>query len=230
MKTEPETASAAPTLAVGLAAAGSLLAAGGLMHPRADTEAGYDQALAGMFAASAWTASHALTMAGFVLIAVALAALLRTLGQGWTAPVRAAAWAAVAAAALAAVESVPHLLASSESDALLRGDATPLTDLHALLQAVASPAFGLSVAALALTTARDRTLGNGKIAAVVATIGGLAFAAAGPLLALTEDPAFSPLFAGSAALAVWLVLAGARTSRRLRGYATARPVDALAVR
>ena len=218
------------TLAGALAVAGLLLAAGGLMHPQADADAGYEQALAGMFGASAWTASHGLTMAGFLLLSVALAALLRNLGRGWTAPARIAGWGVVAAAGLAAVESVPHLLASSEADALLRGDATPLTDLHALLQVVSTPAFGLTLAALALTTARDRTLGNGRIAAAVATIGGLAFALAGPLMVLTEDPAVSPLFAGAAALAVWLVLAGARTSRRLRDDATSRPLEVLAAR
>lgn len=223
MKTR--TTLAATTLAAAVAVAGLLLAAGGLLHPQADADAGYEQALAGMFGASAWTASHGLTMAGFVLASLALAALLRDVGRGWSAAARTAGWAVVAAAALAAVESVPHLLASSEADALVSGDSTPLTDVHALLQAVSTPAFGLAVAALALITARDRTLGNGRIAAAAATIGGLAFALAGPLLVVTKDPAFSPLFAGSATLAIWLALAGIRTSRRLRGDATARALE-----
>jgi hypothetical protein len=200
-----------------LAAAGLLLAAGGLMHPHADAEAGYEQALAGMFGASAWTASHGLTLSAFLLVAVALAALLRAVGDGWAVRVRRAGWAVVAGAGLAAVEAVPHLLASTEADALLRGDATPLTDLHAVLQAVATPAFGLAVAALALTTAGDRTLGNGRVAALAGVLGGLAYALAGPLMLLTEDPALSPLFAGAAPIAVWFVLAGARTGRRLHG-------------
>ena len=212
------------TFAAALTAGGLLLAAGGLMHPQADAEKSYEEALAGMFGASAWTASHGLTMAGFLLVSVAMAALLRKVAHGWTTPARIAGWAVVAGAGLAAVESLPHLLASSEGDALLRGDTTPLTDLHAVLQAVSTPAFGLAVAALALTTARDRTLGNGRIAAAVATVGGIAFALAGPLLAITKDPALSPLFAGAAALAVWIVLAGARTTSRLREDATARAV------
>ena len=212
----------ATTYAAALTAGGLLLAAGGLMHPHADAEAGYEQALAGMFDASAWTASHALTMAGFLLVSVAMAGLLRNVADGWTKPTRIAGWAVVAGAALAAVEALPHLLASSEGDALVRGEATPLTDLHALLQSVSTPAFGLAVAALALTTARDRTLGNGRIAAAVATAGGIAFALAGPLMAITKDPALSPLFAGAAGLAVWIALAGARTTRRLREDATAR--------
>ena len=225
-----KTTLAAGRSAAALTCAGLLLAAGGLMHPQADAEAGYEQALAGMFDASAWTASHGLTLAGFLLLSVALAGLLRDVGHNWTAPARTAGWVVVAAGVLTAVESVPHLLASSEADALLRGDATPLTDVHAVLQIVSTPAIGLGITALAWTTAPDRTLGNGRIAAAVATVGGLAFALAGPLMALTEDPAFSPLFAGAAPVAVWLILAGARTARGLRGDTTARDLETLAAR
>jgi hypothetical protein len=206
------------------------MAAGGMMHPQADAEAGYEQALAGMFDASAWTLSHGLVLVGLVVLAVSAATLVRGLGRGWSRGARVAGWAVAAAAVLAAIESVPHLLAASEADALRGGESTPLTDVHALLQIVSTPALGLSVAAFALISARDRLLANGRIAAVVAVVGGVAFALAGPLMALTEDPALSPLFAGSAGLAVWFVLAGARTSRRLRGETTARPLDLAAAR
>ena len=216
--------------AAGLAAAGLLLAAGGIMHPQADSGAGYEEALAGMFDASAWTVSHALVLLGFVVLAVSATTLVRGLGQHLPAGVRLAGWAVAVGAGLGAVESVPHLFAASEADALLGGDSTPLTDLHALLQVVTTPAVGLSIAALALTSARDRVLGNGRIAAAVAVVGGVALTLAGPLLFFTEDPAFSPLFAGSAALAVWLVLAGARTARRLREDVTAGHVDVVVAR
>lgn len=91
------------------------------------------------------------------------------------------------------------------------------------MQAFSTPAVGLSISALAILSASRRTLGNGKVAAAVATAGGLAFALAGPLIVLTKDPAFSPLFAGAAAMAVWLVLAGARTTRRLSHEPAAVP-------
>jgi hypothetical protein len=90
--------------------------------------------------------------------------------------------------------------------------------------------LGLSVAALALMSARDRVLGNGRIAAAVAVAGGLAYALAGPLLLFTKDPAFSPLFAGSAALAIWVVLAGVRTARRLDEDVTVSHLDVVAAR
>jgi hypothetical protein len=214
----------------GLAAAGLLMAAGGILHPHADTGAGYEEALAGMFNASAWTASHAMALLGFLLLALSATMLVRGQGHRWPTGVRFAAWAVAAGAALAVIESVPHLLASSEADALLRGEATPLTDLHALLGAVTTPLLGLSVAALALISARDRVLGNGRVAASVAVVGGLAYTLAGPLMLLTKDPAFSPLFAGSAALAIWLVLAGVRTARRLRAGVTAGHLDVVAAR
>lgn len=214
----------------GLAVAGLLMAAGGILHPRADTGAGYDGALAGMFEASAWTASHALVLFGFLLLALSMATLVRKQGRGWSSGLRLAGWAVTVGAGLAAVESVPHLLASSEADALRSGAATPLTDLHAILGAVTTPLVGLSIAALAVMSARDRTLGNGRVAAAVAVAGGLAYTLAGPLMLLTKDPAFSPLFAGSAALAIWLVLAGVRTARRLRGDVTTGRLDVAAAR
>jgi hypothetical protein len=214
----------------GLVAAGLLMAAGGILHPHADTGAGYEAALAGMFEASAWTMSHGLALVGFLLLALSAATLVRERGHGWPSSLRLAGWAVAVGAGLAVVESVPHLLASSEADALLRGGSTPLTDLHALLGAVTTPMLGLSLAAFALLSARDRVLGNGRVAAAVAVVGGLAYTLAGPLMLLTKDPAFSPLFAGSAALAIWLVLAGVRTARRLRGGVTAGHLDVVAAR
>ena len=191
--------------ALGLAAAGLLLAAGGVLHPRVDKGVTFEAGLVGMFESGAWVAAHALTMAGFAALAVSLAGLVR--GSVWGR-------IAVAGAALAAVESVPHLLAASEADALAGGGSTPLTDLHTMLQAVATPAVGLSIAALAVVSARSRALGSGRVAAAVAVVGGVAFALAGPAIALTENSGLSPLFAGSAGIALWCVVSGVRLVRR----------------
>jgi tellurite resistance protein TehA-like permease len=215
--------------ALGLAGAGLLLGLGGGLHPNVESGAGYEDGLAGMFASSTWTVSHALMLAGFALLVTAMAVLLREAGRDWTTGRRRLGWA-VAGGVLAAVEGVPHLLASGERDALLAGDGTPLTDLHAALQAVSTPLVGLSVAALAVATARDRALGAGRVAAAVAVVGGLAFALAGPLIALTKGPGVSPLFAGAAGVALWLVVAGVRTAHRLRGVAAAPEPAAAAAR
>jgi hypothetical protein len=184
--------------AAGLAAAGLLLAAGGILHPRVDAAVEFEAGLAGMFESGAWVAAHALTMAGFAALAVSLSLLARGSVIGWI---------AAAGAALAAIETVPHLLAASEADALTGGGSTPLTDLHTALQAVATPAVGLSIAALAVVS-------GGRIVAAFAVVGGVAYALAGPAIALTQDSALSPLFAGSAGIAIWCVVTGVRMARR----------------
>jgi len=187
------------TGAIGLAVAGLLIGAGGVLHPRVDTSLEFDQGLAGMFESSAWSLSHLLTMAGFVVLAVSLATLangsLRVLGR-----------IAAFGAAFAAMESVPHLLAASEAS---------LTDVHTTLQAVSTPLAGLSLAALALVGARSGELDAGRLVTALAIVGGLAFALAGPAIALTENSELSPLFAGSAGLAIWAVVAGTRRARQL---------------
>jgi hypothetical protein len=202
------------TAALGIAAAGLLIALGGVMHPRVDTGLTFDEGLAGMFESALWTASHGLAMAGYVVFAVALALFLRARDGSTPAGLRVIGWSAVAAAALAAVESVPHMLAASEAGALRRGGATPLTDLHKVVQALSTPAFGLSVVALAVAGARTGVLDGGRVATALAVLGGLALALAGPAIALTEDSSLSPLFAGAAGLALWAMVAGIRTARR----------------
>jgi hypothetical protein len=69
--------------AVGLTGAGLLLGLGGALHPRVDTAVEYEKGLAGMFESAAWVSSHALTMAGFLLLGISLAVLVRDLGPAW---------------------------------------------------------------------------------------------------------------------------------------------------
>ena len=182
-----------------------------------DTGVEYEQGLAGMYESAAWVGSHGMALAGFMLLAVSLALLVRDLGPAWGFHLRLIGWAAAAGAGIAAVESLPHLLAGSETDALLGGASTPMTDLHSLLQAIATPAVGLSVAALAVASARSRALGSGRIAAAFALVGGVAFALAGPVIAITENSEMSGLFAGSAGLSIWFIVSGVRTARTPSG-------------
>lgn len=194
------------TGAIGLAAGGLLIGLGGALHPRVDTAVEFEQGLAGMFESAAWSPSHLLTMAGFLVLSLSLAALatgrLSLLGR-----------IAAVGTAFAALETVPHLLAASQPS---------LTDIHTTLQAFATPLVGLSLAALAVAGARSRELDAGRIVTALAVLGGLTFALAGPAIALTHDSAFSPLFAGSAGLAIWAVVAGTRRAREL----TPAPVHA----
>lgn len=194
------------TGAIGLAAGGLLIGLGGALHPRVDTAVEFEQGLAGMFESAAWSPSHLLTMAGFLVLSLSLAALatgrLSLLGR-----------IAAVGTAFAALETVPHLLAASQPS---------LTDIHTTLQAFATPLVGLSLAALAVAGARSRELDAGRIVTALAVLGGLTFALAGPAIALTHDSGFSPLFAGSAGLAIWAVVAGTRRAREL----TPAPVHA----
>jgi hypothetical protein len=194
------------TGAIGLAVAGLLIGAGGVLHPRVDTSLELEQGLAGMFESSGWNLAHLLTMAGFLVLAASLA----TLAHG---ALRVPGWIAAVATAFAALESVPHLLAASEPS---------LVDVHTTLQAFSTPVVGLSLAAVALVGARSGELDAGRIVTALAVAGGVAFAFAGPAIALTENPELSPLFAGSAGLAVWAVVAGTRRARAL----TPAPVHA----
>jgi hypothetical protein len=210
-----------------MAWAGLLLGVGGVLHPRVDSSLEFEQGLAGMFESSTWDAAHAITMAGYVVLAASLALLIRDLGAGWNSRQRLIGWAAVAAAGFAAIESVPHLLAASETDALLHGGSTPLTNLHTLLQAISTPFVGLTFAALAVSSARRSALGSGWIVAIPALVGGVVFAFAGPMIALTENSELSPLFIGSAGLSIWLLISGVRMIRRQSAVAIDRELEAV---
>jgi hypothetical protein len=190
------------------------------MHPRVDTSVDFEHGLAGMFESSAWVASHGLTMAGFATLAASLAVLVRAPLHDWTPGLRLIGGIAAAAAAFAALESVPHLLAASEATAIRRGEATPLADLHTTLQAISTPAVGLSLAALAFAGARSGVLDGGRVVTAIAVLGGVAFALAGPAIAISQSSEPSPLFVGSAGLAIWAVVAGTRTARRSSPRAT----------
>lgn len=212
----PTTHNAAMTGAIGLAVAGSLLGLGGVLHPRVDAGLDFEQGLAGMFESPLWTASHLLTMGGYLALAISLATLVRAQERAWTRRLRVVAWVAVTSAVIATAESLPHLLAASDADALRRGEEATLANLHTDLQVFSTPALGLSVVALAVVGARTRGLDGGTPATVIAVLGGLAFALAGPVIAFSENSDLSPLFAGAAGIAIWAVAAGARTTHRLK--------------
>ncbi len=185
-----------------LGTAGLLMSAGGQLHPRGkgDTVEDYLEVMLG---ASTWVVAHTLSLAGIVIAVVGLALARRISAFGPGADrvltVTTVAWG------IAAIEAVPHLLAVSEHSELAHDEATPILDLHLLLQMGATPLFGFTGALLALTVAREAGTVPSKVLAVLAVIGGLCYGAAGPLVNLTENVAVTPLFIGQAGLAVWVV-------------------------
>lgn len=196
-----------------LLAGGVLTFLGGNLHPRADTDhAEVDAALAEMLDSGMWTASHLLGLIGIALIGGALALFVRTQRAARDGLVRTATSVAIAGAVLGVIELIPHTLAAGERDELVSGGSTPLLDIHLVLQAFVTPLLGLSVAFLAVVEARTSPRWTSAVAAL-AVVGGVAYALAGPLIVLTDDPSVSPLFAGAVGLSVWAIVTGARLLR-----------------
>jgi len=199
-------------LTAGLFVAGGLLmAAGGQLHPRGSGDS-VDAHLLSMFESPAWPLAHLLLLAGAVASCLAFVTARRVEAFGpsvqrWL-PGVAAAWA------FGAAELVPHLLAAGEAHALEHHESTPVLDVHLLMQVIATPAVGLTGAFVAVLVHRaSRTWASGVLA-VFGVVGGLLYAAAAPVVVLTEDPAFTVLFACQAGLAVWLLGTGVRLARR----------------
>ncbi|WP_392544780.1 hypothetical protein [Oryzobacter telluris] len=199
--TTPSPSSVRPA-ALTTGAGGLLLGAGGQLHPRG-SGATVDAYLSSMLGDPGWATSHVLLLAGTVTTTIGLALLRRS---GATGP-RVAPWllAAVVGWAVAALELVPHLFAVNDAEALAHHGDTPVLDLHLLAQVVATPALGLTAAALAVAVARAAGTWPARLLAVPGVLGGLGYAAAGPLVATTHDLAVTPLFALQAGVAVWLV-------------------------
>jgi hypothetical protein len=196
--------------AAGLAVGGLLFTVGGSMHPEA-TGATVTEHLIEMYENPLWTPAHLLALIGLLVSAVSLAVLSRT-GALIPGANRLKPFAVVAAlgALIATVEFIPHLASNSEAEALHEGHAAPLTDLHGWLGIVSTPALGVSVALLAIMVAvtRTRLRALAWVLAVIATLGGVSYALAGPLIKFTNDPAVSPLFTGAAGIGLWLLVAG----------------------
>lgn len=154
---------------------------GGSLHPAQDPTLPEAAGLAAWIGDAQWVPSHALLLVAAILLVPGLLGLLAA--RPWlSTAARRAGWVAVVAAALWALEGVPHLAAASESAAAAAGQPTPILFSHMVLSLFAYPLIGLSVAALAV-------LGGRRLAhpafAVAAVVGGVAWAAApwavGPL-------------------------------------------------
>jgi hypothetical protein len=191
------------TVAAYLGVGGVLVGVGGQLHPIATDDDTLAGALATMTGDSAWLAAHLLLLAGLSLALVGLVTAYRhrVLGPALDNPLRLAIWGY----AFGAFELVPHLFAVSDHDQLAAGDITGLVRAHVVLQAFAGPALAISTIVLAIGVARSAQTRPAWVLAGLVVLGGTAFALAGPLVALTSEPALAPLFAGEFAVAVWLV-------------------------
>lgn len=199
--------------AVLLAVAGVSMAAGGLLHPHGSGDT-VDEALGGMLASPLWNLSHLLVLAGLI-IGIAGFVVIRRSGvlgpqlRRWLTLV-------IVTWSLAAVETVPHLLAGGEHAAHVSGGPTPMTDAHVLLSTATTPLLAIVTALFAIQLARQgRTVGAWVLAGF-AILGALTFGAASPLLAITGNPAVSVLFPGQLFIDVWLIGTAIRLLRTRR--------------
>jgi hypothetical protein len=197
-----------------LAAAGVLVAVGGLLHPHADLGADYDHALSGELHEGVWPLAHTLILAGLVVLAATLVVVVRAAAGVWPARVRLLGWWAVAGAALAVVEMVPHLLAYTQADDFADDGSAALVTAHTTIQLVSAPLFGVTIGALALAAAPERWFGTGRVLAALALLGGLVYGFAGIFVTALHSPPLSPLFAGEVLPALWLVVSGIRAPGR----------------
>jgi hypothetical protein len=189
-----------------LVAAAVCMAAAGPLHPDADASGTTREELATMTAGDTWVISHAGVALGTVLLAVGLWSAHRH-GSWPTATRRTLRIAAIAVSAYV-VETVAHLAAVLDKDALAAGDPAPIAFGHLGLALVLYPVSGLAIVALAVSLFRTVTLGN-KVLAVVGIVGGLAHAVAVPLTLLAPDAEITPVFAvAGMMLAAWALVTG----------------------
>jgi hypothetical protein len=201
-----------PAVPWGLVAGGALFFAGGGMHPKQDPpDVTLKEHMRLMFEDHAWYPSHAVLLAGMVLMAIALVVLVRDRALAASPRAQLAATVAAVATVLGALGMVVHLLAAVDADSIASGAGTPVVDSNIVLETITVPAFGLAIAALALVGASTRLLGN-RLTAVLGAVGGVAFALAGATFLLTD--ALDPLFPLAGAIGLWAVATGIWLLRR----------------
>ena len=126
-----------------LVASWLLMVIGGPMHPDADAEDSLRQELATMTADDRWVPGHTLIAVATLLLAIGLWGAYRS--GAWPTARTALRWGAIAIS-LYAVETVMHLVAVVDSDALAAGESAPVAFGHIVLALVLYPVSGLAVA------------------------------------------------------------------------------------
>ncbi len=201
------TAPARPHLAragfVLLVAGGAAFFASGPLHPTGSDEGDETEQLHSMLVDSSWYPAHLVALLGFACVAAGLLALAREPAirdhLGRLLPISAA------VAVVAALGAVIHLFAATQAAEIEDGGTTPLVAAFMGVETIINPAWGLMIAALAVTGGLTRALGN-RIVLPLGLLGGLAFAVATATIAFVDT--FDPLFPVAGLAGVWLVATG----------------------
>lgn len=193
-----------------LVVAGIAMATGGALHPHGSGDS-VDEAVGSMLGSPLWGLSHMLVLGGLCLSILGFILIRRSGALAAVGP-----WltAVIVTWSLAAVETVPHLLAGGEHAAHAAGEATPMTDAHLTLSVFTTPLLAISTALLAVQIARKAQSIPAWILAGFAIAGALTFGLASPLLAITGNPAVSVLFPGQILIDVWLIGTAVRLFKR----------------
>jgi len=186
-----------------LIAGGVAFFAGGPMHPTGSDEGDKTQQLHSMLVDSAWYPAHLVALLGFGCVAAGLLALRRNPAirdrLGRSLPISAA------VSIVTTLGAVIHLFAATQADQIEHGDTTPLVAAFMGVETILNPAWGLTIAALAVAGGRTHALGN-RILLPLGLLGGLAFALATATIAFVDT--FDPLFPIAGLAGLWLVAAG----------------------
>jgi hypothetical protein len=207
-------------IALLLSGAASLV--GGSLHPDADADDPLREELATMTADPNWVPGHALLLLGTVLLVAGLWTAYRQ--QVWPAATDRVLLVATCAFGLYAVESVFHLAAVVDSEALHAGHSAPIAYTHVWLAFFLYPVSGIALVVLAASLGRALG-GPAWVVAVVGVIGGLAHAVSVPLSLMLPDAELTPVFAGAGVLlAAWSLGTGLVGARSRGGRPAEDPV------
>lgn len=180
-----------------LVASGILLALGGRMHPEADAEDNLRHELATMTADDRWIPGHTLIVISTVLLALGLWTAYRT--RAWPSTVQRTLGLAAAAVSLYVVETLAHLGAAADAEALAHGEAAPVAMTHIGLSVVLYPITGCAIVLLAWSFGRAWR-GWRRVIAGLGIGSGLLHAFSVPTTILLPDAELSWMFAGAAIL------------------------------
>jgi uncharacterized membrane protein YozB (DUF420 family) len=181
-----------------LVASAVTAAAGGGMHPDSDPSDSLRERLATMTADDRWVVGHTIIVVSTVLLALGLRAARRA--PEWSPAVRRALTVASVAVGLYVIETVAHLAAVIDSDALASGESAPVAWSHVALSAILYPLSGWAVALLALAMARGASVPR-KVVAGIGLVAGVVHAASIPLMPDLETSRLFPVAA--IGLAFW---------------------------
>lgn len=177
---------------------------GGLLHPVQSPNPSSAERLAAWIGDPMWIPSHTFILVTGFLLVPGLLGLLDTRSRLSTGT-RRAGKVAVVAAALWAVESLPHLCATTESAAAAAGRPTPILDTHQLMSLLVHPLLGLSVATLAVLGGRRLTH---RLYTVLAVIGGISWAVAPWAVGPLDIELLDALFPFGMLMAPWFAAVG----------------------